>query len=294
MAANEILQQKLRAGVGSSKHQHKINGDYKNYIFSFSTYESYKKEIKIFLKYAKEEHKCKTLAQARQVADAWIEKRKAEGKSAFTLKLDVAALCKLYGDTAADYIPTPKRERKNIKRSRYPVERDKHWSQEKWATYKIFCECTGLRRSELRALSPKMLVHGKDCENSVGLYDHEDLWYIRVEKGSKGGKKRLVPIIGTPEEVQLVVDTMKNCTTSRVYPHLPDSSDQHHLRSVFAEKIYLRYARPVEKIPREDRCYRRKDMRKRPPLDKKSLFICSRALGHQRYTLPMAYYLQNI
>ena len=292
MQMNEVLQSKLRAG--ESKHQHKINGTATDYIFSFSTYKNYKKHATYFLLWAKGKYKCKTLAQARQYADEWIQLRISEGKSPFTLKMEVSALCKLYGDTASDYVPTPQRHRKDIKRSRYPVERDKHWSPEKWATDRIFCECTGLRKSELRCLSPEKLVAGKDCENLGNFEDHEDLWYIIVDKGSKGGKKRLAPIIGTPEEVQLVVDTMKNCTTSRVFPKIPDAADQHHFRSVYAERCYCRYARPVEEIPREDRCYRRKDMRKRPPLDVKALFLCSRALGHQRKSICMAHYLRNI
>ncbi|MBQ5665348.1 MAG: hypothetical protein IIV41_05720 [Akkermansia sp.] len=294
MQINDVLQQKLHAGAGNSKLQHKIDGDYKNYIFSYNTYKSYKKELSYFARYIKENHKCKTLEEARQFCDAWILKRQNEGKSAFTLKLDVAALCKLYGDTSADYIPTPKRERKNIKRSRHSVERDKHWSQEKWATYKTFCECTGLRKSELRALAPDLLLHGSDCENVANLEDHENLWYIKVVKGSKGGKKRLVPIIGTPEEVQLVVDTMRNCTTSRVFPRIPDAADQHHFRSVYAQKCYLRYARPANEIPREDRCYRRKDLRKRPPLDKKSLRKVSIVLGHGRESVAREFYLGNL
>lgn len=293
MQANEILQHKLQMGAGASKHQHKKDGDYKDYIFSFSTYKSYKKEVTYFLRWVKENYKCKTLEQARQYANEWIQKRQSEGKSNFTLKLDVAALCKLYGDSASDYIPTPKRERKNIKRSRYPVERDKHWSQEKWATYKTFCVCTGLRKSELKRLTPDMVVSGREIENFADIKDHEDLWYIQVNRG-KGGKKRLAPIIGTPEEVQLVLDTMRNCTTSRVFPRIPDAADQHHFRSVYAERCYKRYARPVEEIPRADRCYRRKEMRKRPPLDVNGLFLCSRFLGHQRKSVAMAHYLLNI
>lgn len=293
MQANEVLQHKLQMGTGESKHQHKKDGDYKNYIFSFCTYKNYKKSVTYFLRWVKETHKCKTLEQARQYADEWIQKRIDEGKSPFTLKLDVAALCKLYGDSASNYIPTPRRERKNIKRSRYPVERDKHWSQEKWATYKTFCECTGLRKSELKRLKPDMVVSGQEIENFANIADHENLWYIRVERG-KGGKKRLSPIIGTPEEVQLVVDTMKNCTTSHVFPKIPDAADQHHFRSVYAEKVYLRYARPIEDIPREDRCYRRIEMRNRPPLDVKGLLLCSLFLGHQRKSVALASYLQNI
>lgn len=119
-----------------------------------------------------------------------------------------------------------------------------------------------------------MKIEENDCENFTHIKDHEDLWYIQVERG-KGGKKRLAPIIGTPEEVQLVVETMKNCTTLRVFMQIPDAADQHHFRSVYAERCYKRYARPVEEIPRADRCYRRKEMRKRPPLDVKGLLLCS-------------------
>ena len=70
--------------------------------------------------------------------------------------------------------------------------------------------------------------------------------------------------------------------------------DQHHFRSVYAQKCYLRYARPANEIPREDRCYRRKDLRKRPPLDKKSLRKVSIVLGHGRESVAREFYLGNL
>lgn len=119
MEMNEILQDKLHKGVGTSKHARKVVGDTAtDAIFSFNTYKAYKKHCAYFTTWARAKYKCKTLAQARQYADEWLQMRIDAGLSAYTIKLELAALCKLYGDTAADYIPTPPRLRKNIKRSR--------------------------------------------------------------------------------------------------------------------------------------------------------------------------------
>lgn len=261
----DTYQDKLR--IGESKLAHKIAGDATDYIFSWSTYKAYTKHARYFLTWAKSKYKCKTLAQARQFADEWLQLRIDEGKSAYTIKLELAALCKLYGDTAADYIPTPPRLRKNIVRSRRQAVRDAHFSEANHADFCEFARSTGLRRAELKALTGDKVLQ----ENGE--------WYIIVNKMSKGGRPRKAPIVGN---VSKIVGMMQAAGTGKVFPKVPNGADIHSYRAEYATQVYLNHARPLELIPREDRYYRRKEMRGRPPLDRRAMGYASVALGHSK------------
>lgn len=268
MEMNEVLQGKLHKGVGSSKHARKVAGDTaSDAIFSFNTYKAYKKHCAYFIAWSRAKYKCKTLAQARQYADEWLQMRIDSGLSAYTIKLELAALCKLYGDTAADYIPTPPRLRKNITRSRGKAARDAHFSEAKNEAFCLFARCTGLRRAEMKALTGDKLFKGEDGQ-----------WYILVNKMSKGGRSRNAPIIGTPEEVELVVNMMKRAGNNRVWKKVPEC-DVHNFRAEYATAIYLKHCRPVKSLPKEERYCCRKD-RKGTWFDRRAMGYASAALGH--------------
>lgn len=260
-----VYQDKLR--IGESKHAHKIAGDATNYIFSWSTYKAYTKHARYFLTWAKSKYKCKTLAQARQYADEWLQLRIDEGKSAYTIKLELAALCKLYGDTAADYIKTPPRLRKNIVRSRRQAVRDAHFSEANHADFCEFARSTGLRRAELKALTGDKVLQ----ENGE--------WYVIVNKMSKGGRPRKAPIVGN---VAKIVSMMQAAGTGKVFEKIPNGADIHSYRADYATTVYLMHARKTEDIPKEERYYRRKEMRGRPPLDRRAMGYASVALGHSK------------
>ena len=261
-----VYQNKLR--IGESKHAHKIAGDATDYIFSWSTYKAYTKHARYFLTWAKNKYKCKTLAQARQYADEWLQLRiDIEKKSAYTVKLELSALCKLYGDTAADYIPTPPRLRKNIVRSRRQAVRDAHFSEANHADFVEFCRSTGLRRAELRALTGDKVLQ------------EDGQWYIIVNKMSKGGRPRKAPLVGN---VSKIVGMMQAAGTGKVFEKPYNGADIHSYRSDYATTVYLMHARKTEDIPKEDRYYRRIDMRGRPPLDRRAMGYASAALGHSK------------
>lgn len=268
MEMNEVLQGMLHKGVGTSKHARKVAGDTTaDAIFSFNTYKAYKKHCTYFISWARAKYKCKTLAQARQYADEWLKLRIDEGKSAYTIKLELAALCKLYGDTAADYIPTPPRLRKNIVRSRRQAVRDAHFSEINHADLCEFARSTGLRRAELIALTGEKVVQ------------EDGQWYVIVNKMSKGRRPRKSPIVGN---VAKIVGMMQAAGTGRVFEKIPNGADIHSYRAEYATTVYLMHARKTEDIPKEDRYYRRKDMRGRPPLDRRAMGYASAALGHSQ------------
>ena len=270
-------QSKLK--IGESKHLHKIKGDETDWIFSWSTYKSYTRHAAYFLTWAKQTYNCKTLQQARQYADEWLQTRIDAGLSAYTIKLELAALCKLYGDTAADYIPTPPRLRKNITRSRGKVARDAHFSEAKNEAFCLFARCTGLRRAEMKALTCEKLCHADTLSQGDKLGQGEDYqWYIHVNKMSKGGRPRYAPIIGTPDEVDFVVNMMKRAGNGRVWDKVPQC-DIHNFRSEYATAIYLKHCRPVKSLPKEERYCCRKD-RKGTWFDRRAMGYASAALGH--------------
>ena len=284
-----VYQSKLK--IGESKHLHKIQGDETAWLFSWSTYKSYTRHAAYFLTWCKHKYKCKTLQQARKYAEEWLQMRIDSNLSAYTIKLELSALCKLYGDTAADYIPTPPRLRKNITRSRGKTARDAHFSEAKNEAFCLFARCTGLRRAEMKALTYEKLCHAEMLSQEDKLGKGEDYqWYIHVNKMSKGGRPRYAPIIGTPEEVEMVVNIMKRAKSGRVWNRIPQC-DIHSFRAEYATKIYLKHCRPVKSIPKEDRYCCRKD-RKGTWFDRKAMLEASRALGHNRVCVVGEHYLR--
>lgn len=267
MEMNEVLQEKLHKGVGTSKHARKVAGDTAaDAIFSFNTYKAYKKHCAYFISWARAKHKCKTLAQARQYADEWLQLRIDEGKSAYTIKLELAALCKLYGDTAADYIKTPPRLRKNIVRSRRQAVRDAHFSEANHADFCEFARSTGLRRAELKALTGDKVLQ----ENGE--------WYIIVNKMSKGRRPRKAPIIGN---VAKIVSMMQAAGTGKVFEKIPNGADIHSYRADYATQVYLNHARPLKSLPKEEIYCCRKD-RRGVWFDRRAMGYASAALGHSQ------------
>ena len=218
---SETLKSKLT--IGESKHNDKINNvSSKDKIYSYGTYDAYLQQCVQFVKWCKSEHKCKTLNECRQYADEYLQLNIDKGMSAYTLKLQVAALCKLYSCSSTDFIPTPPRKRKNITRSR-------NTNIKCTTDFERFCLSTGLRRREITALRGSALIE----ENGQ--------YYIAVHNG-KGGRKRIAEIVGTPEDIDFVVNIMKKAENRKVFSKIPDI-DIHAFRAAYAKKVYQKYAR---------------------------------------------------
>lgn len=80
-----------------SKTAAKLDGTYKEKIFSFNTYQTYWKQVKVFLKWVRHHHpECTTIKSCRKLVNPYPESRAAEGLSAWSLSTMCAALCKLY------------------------------------------------------------------------------------------------------------------------------------------------------------------------------------------------------
>lgn len=206
-----------------------------------------------------------------------------EAYSAYTQKLVLSALCKLYSEYPTEGRPfdlpdqQQARHRANITRSRKHVERDQHFSEERNTDIVTFCRCTGLRRAELQQ------IRGIDLDGSS----------LMVYRGTKGGRVRIVPVCGSVEEMETVKRLAAAAGNSKIFPSVSSAMDVHHYRAIYCQRVYDSYARPVDQIPPRDRYYCRCDQRG-IIYDKRAMLQASKCLGHNRISVIAGHYLQHL
>ena len=250
--------------IGRSKHNDKLNGvDRSAKIYSWSTYHSYRKWVDVFLAYCKKTGRPTDLESCQQYVDPWLQSMIDKGLSAWTINLARSSVAKLYGCPASDFLDVPKRKRSAIKRSREAVAMDSRVKDE-WGPLVDFCKATGLRRHEIAKLQ------GSDLRTGDG--------NPCLEVKGKGGRLRFAPIIGTPEEVQAVVDRCNAAGSRLVWPDLPSKLDIHSYRAYYAQKIYKAAERPSGGLQGHDLYHCRRD-RKGEAYDRQALMTVSQALG---------------
>lgn len=267
--------------------QEYINNALRDKIYSIKTYGTYAKHNNYFFEYCEKEHGCKTLAQCRQYADEWLQKRIDAGLSASTIAMEKAGLGKLYGESAENFIKTPERRRSDITRSRGYAKRDAGFSLKNNAEIVDFARATGLRRSELAGLKGNQLkIKGDEA-------------YLCIY--GKGGRYREAPIIGSNK--QAVIDRCKAAGDSKVWDSVPSHMDVHSYRSDYATAIYTAYARPIDELKdkkwynpkthkEESALYHFRSDRKGLALDKEAMLKASEALGHSRIDVVGAHYIR--
>lgn len=289
LLVKEELDSKL--AIGSSKQQAKISGTYRQYIYSWGTYRTYLQQCCQFARWCKAAAKedgsrqPRSLEDCRQYVIQYIEHLQQNEYSAYTQKLVLSALCKLYSEYPAEGHPFDLQEmpgarhRADITRSRETVIRDAHFSEENNRDIVTFCKCTGLRRAELQQ------IRGVDLDVNTNT--------LMVYRGTKGGRIRMVPVTGSPEELETVRHLATAAGNDKIFEHISSAMDVHHYRSVYCQRVYDQYNRPLEQIPPADRYYCRND-KKDVVYDKKAMLQASRALGHNRISVIAGHYLQHL
>ena len=288
LLVKEKLDSKL--AIGSSKQQAKINGTYRQHIYSWGTYRAYLQQCCQFVRWCKQQARQdgskqpRTLEDCRQYVFRYMENLQQAEYSAYTKKLVLSALCKLYDEYPTEGRPfglpetmQQARHRADITRSRNAAERDKHFSEENNSDIVTFCKCTGLRRAEL------LQIRGIDLDvNSLMVY-----------RGTKGGRVRIVPIVGSPKEIEAIRRLATAAGNSKIFPNVSSAMDVHHYRAIYCQRVYDSYARPVDQIPPRDRYYCRCDQRG-IIYDKRGMLQASKALGHNRISVIAEHYLQHL
>ena len=270
--------------IGQSRHEAKKyakeNGDTTpNGIYSWSTYNTYKKHCIYFAQWAKETHQCKTLDEAFPYVQEYIDFRVTQGLSAWTVKTEASAIAKMYGNQAKEWkLDTPARKRKDIRRSRLSCEHDKHISVDKHNDIIMFCKGSGLRRHELAALCTEdIIVEG-------------EIVYIQILQG-KGGKQRTVQVL--PKYKDFIGSLSSDKERQPVFDKIPQNLDIHSFRADFACQWYKVLARPLDSLASNQKYYCKGD-RKGVVYDRKAMMTVSKLLGHNRINVIASNYLWKL
>lgn len=271
-----------KCAMGQSKHKAKADGTAQEHIYSYNTYRTYMRHCNYFVRWcaqnAPEGQKLRTMEDCRPYAAGWLQSRIDAGYSPYTIKLQASALCKLYGQSAADLgLPsTPTRHRADISRSRGTAVRDTDFSEKRNREIISFCRCTGLRRRELATIRGTDLCWGADGKA-----------YIHVTHG-KGGRERDAVILDNNPKV---IARMQAAEDDLVWPRIPSHMDVHGYRADYATALYHRVARNIDTIPPKEQYHCRGD-RAGVVYDRVAMLYVSRALGHNRISVIAGHYLQ--
>ena len=278
---HKLAHERLRSmqAFGQSKRGDVLRGITKDKIYSYSTYQTYKKHIGYYLKWLSGAHPgATTLRAAKHHAREWLESRADErtgdGKyrySAWTIQTEAAALNKLFGIDKADpdrFIP-PVRRREDIFRSRETTIRDKHFSKANNAELIEFAKGTGCRRNVLQKLEGRDLwsreqmqaeiyqllgqrptdcdkAHLHALQDALNTFPAED--YFIHHRKDKGGRSRFAPIIG-PHRDEIITRMKDRRSDEKVWQHVSSNADIHSYRADYATRMYRIHAREYDEIP---------------------------------------------
>lgn len=273
------LQEMYEVGKGSKRSFDKSNGDTKDKIYSEQTYRTYRKQFGYFADWVTKTHpEATTLEDTHEFANEYLQTLIDREISPYTIATVKAAMAKIYGVSSASFMKTPERERSGIKRSRFDVKSDRHISEATESRLARFTSATGLRRSEMLKIT------------SDDLFFENGKAYFNVTKGTKGGKARIVEIMGASEEETKNIVEFIQSKKGRLFPKLHSNYDNHRYRGAYAMRLYMHYARKEKDIPRADRYVMRKD-RAGEVYDKSAMKMVTKNLGHNRIDVIAQSYL---
>ena len=256
------------AAWGQSKHTDKAKNGGKpasDKIYSYSTMDNYKTVAVHFAKWARANHGCRDIDQARPYTGEYLQGRMDAGKSAWTVRRDAAALGKLYQCHTTELgVNLPGRHRADIKQHRTGASKG-HFSEARNRDLVDLCRSTGLRRHEVAQLRPDDVTQTPDGRTLV-----------HVRQG-KGGKARTVQALdSTPARL---AEQASLAGRSTVIGHIPKYAPIHEYWAQFAQAMYSQIAKDLRDLPFSEKYHCRGD-RRGTCYDKKAMAAVSAALGH--------------
>lgn len=273
------LQEMFEACKGSKRSMDKTTDDTINKIYSEQTYRTYRKQFGYFADWVGKAHpEALTLEDTHKLANEYLQHLIDREISPYTIATVKAAMAKIYGVSSSSFMKTPERERSGIKRSRYDVASDRHISEATESRLARFTSATGLRRSEMLKIT------------SDDLFFENGKAYLNVTRGTKGGKARVVEIMGVSEDDTKNIVEFIQSKKGRLFPKLHSNYDNHRYRGAYAMRLYMHYARKEKDIPRADRYVMRKD-RAGEVYDKSAMKMVTKNLGHNRIDVIAQSYL---
>jgi hypothetical protein len=98
---HDTLNEKKR--FGESKYEAQKQGTSRDGIYSYSTFKTYLAKGCAFAKWVRENHDCKTLADAHAFVDPYLQMHIDKGYSAWTQSTIASALAKIYRCSTKDF-----------------------------------------------------------------------------------------------------------------------------------------------------------------------------------------------
>lgn len=314
---NNILYSKQ--GFGESRHEAKqqlreeLGTNYQfgmtdEKIHSYDTFDTYQKACQRFGKWLQEEKhisKKADINKCKEYTKEYIEYRLNTDKvSIWTAKMERSALAKLYGEKID--IELPKRDIKEITRSRGEKKQDKHFSEERNKDLVIIAKATGGRRCDLEKLTPaKFFV------------DKNNIMWVRFD-GSKGGRDRISPVLPQyREHIERALQSKDKNT--RLFSKISHSADIHGYRGNYTRELYKKvgedkefkenilkkyperheYKTVKDKTTGESRVYEITSEHyvtrgeNKQTFIRDDVYICTCALGHTRLEVTVTHYLKS-
>lgn len=277
--ARTRLQEMFKAGKASKRSLDKTTGDTRDKIYSEQTYKTYKKQFGYFIDWVAKTHpEAVTIEDCHKYANEYLQSLVDRDISPYTIATVKASMAKIFGVSSSSFMKTPERTRSGIKRSRHDVASDRHISEATESRLAHFTSATGLRRSEMLKIT------------SDDLFFENGKAYLNVTRGTKGGKSRVVEIMGVSEDDTKNIVEFIQSKKGRLFPKLHSNYDNHRYRGAYAMRLYMHYARKEKDIPRADRYVMRKD-RAGETYDKRAMAIVTKNLGHNRIDVIAQSYL---
>lgn len=240
-------------------------------IRSYKSLENYKAIANRFIDFCEKES-IKTVSAMENMIPEYLLLKKEEGCSNATYKTYRTGLCRAFSLTYeevqrnVDLLSGSKFDftlrRQDLKRSRdyYYGNRVNDTKEGSLAhEIKIVCEATGLRRRELESVCPQHFFYDeKDKKHKIYLTAskeaREKTGFQRVN--TKGGRDRVLEILDNKEALNIIKKWCENKQPDE--PLMKDKNisrnqDIHSYRATYANRIYVKYARPVDEIEERNR-----------------------------------------
>lgn len=265
-----------KAAYGQKKHLDKLKNQGKpalDKIYSSTTMRNYQNSAVRFIEWAKDQG-CYSLEEARALTGQYLQERMDQGKSAWTVRLDAAALGKLYQVQTTELgVDLPTRHRADVTQHRTRSWRG-HFSEDKHRDLVEFCRSTGLRRCEVLRVRPEDVEMGPDNRITV-----------HVERG-KGGKTRDVRAL--TDAPWRLAEAARADGRDRLFESIPHRTPCHEYRAQYAQELYTELARDPATLPKKERYCAQAD-RAGQWYDREAMQIVSNNLGHARLDVVMNY-----
>ncbi|KAA8673372.1 hypothetical protein [Clostridium sp. HV4-5-A1G] len=263
-------------------------------IYSKTTCDTYKKYCLDFATWERQRHPEKEFKILNNIPydhiGEWLCEGISKGESGYTTRLKGAALAKLFQCNINAFgvkMPSKKGDRLKIKKSRNNVEFDKHFSVENNKDIINFCRVTGLRRSELRQLSPGQIKLNSKGEVIIDLKSKKS---YRIT--TKGGRGRIVHPI--KEGWNIVLESKNRAEElgqTLVFLKVHSAMDVHSYRREFALNKYKEVIKELKNHGKDIKLdYICRDGSGRR-YNKEALRITSENLGHSRLDVVVKNYL---